>query len=120
MAKNKIEIKVDSYGEDCIKNLLELLTMYIDELPKELQEQLKIGAENGFCDFTVQDFFDMFPKHDFSKVECSHDNLTMVNKVLKKIEVIEYCGKEIQGFKTLYPEHFYLKYRGETIIGWQS
>ena len=108
---NKIEIELKDIK--LVKNLVELLEIHFNELPKQLQHQLKSISETGLNDFTADDFHKMFPDLDQSKIETSQISVISVNKLLKKCVCFG-----LEGEYVVHPEHFYLKYDGKTIIEW--
>lgn len=114
MAQNKINIELKDI--DLVKNLVELLEMHFEDLPTDLQSKLMQIEETGLNDFTADEFHSMFPHMDCKKVECTYPRTVKINKLLKKVVVIN--GYADRGEETLYPEHFYLRYDGRTIIEW--
>lgn len=116
MAKQQLKINIELKDIDLVKNLIEMLQVHFDELPKILQSQLKQISETGINDYTPKDFHNDYPDFDMSKLECSEIKFLSANKILKKIKVGLINGI----IETCYPEHFYLKYDGKTIIEWQE
>lgn len=112
MAKEQLKINIELRDIGLVKNLVELLELHFDNLPIELQNQLKEIEETGINDFTADDLHSMFPDFDGKKFECSHTFVTRINKILKRVNV--YQDGEIK----LYPEHFYLRYDNKSIIEW--
>jgi len=117
MSEIKIDINVKDIG--LVKNLTELLEKHFEDLPVELQESLKELSEKGIKDFTADTLKEMFSELEFKKVDTSIKNVYKVNKLLKKVVCFK-SGEHEEGdeFVTLYPETFYLKYDGKTIIEW--
>lgn len=116
MAKEQLKINIELKDIELIKNLVELLEMHFENLPTDLQFKLMQIEETGLNDFTADDFRSMFPDMDYEKVECTYPRTVKINKLLKKVVVIN--GYTDRGEETLYPEHFYLRYDGKTIIEW--
>lgn len=116
MAKEKLKINIELKDIDLVKNLVELLELHFDNLPIELQNQLKEIEQTGINDFTADDFNKMFTNIDYEKIECTYPRVLSINKILKK--VIIFNGYSDNGEEILYPEHFYLKYDGKAIIEW--
>ena len=108
--KNKIIIELKNI--ELVKNLIELLEIHFEDLPIDLQNKLKEVEETGLNDFRTEDFELIYPNIDKSKVDCSIDKVLSVNKILKKVTYYD------DSVKIIYPEHFYLRYDGKTIIGW--
>ena len=111
------KIKIELQDIKLVKNLLELLEMHFENLPIDLQNKLKEIEETGLNDFKAEDFELMYPNADYSKLDFSIDFssrkvLLSVNKILKKVTYYN------DGVKIIYPEHFYLRYDGKTIIEW--
>lgn len=107
MAQNKVNIELKDI--DLVKNLVELLEMHFEDLPTDLQSKLMQIEETGLNDFTADEFHLMFPHFDLDNFECSYLDVVKVNKILKKVVTLK---------ETLYPDHFYLRYDGKTIIEW--
>ena len=111
------KIKIELQDIELIKNLIELLEMHFENLPIDLQNKLKEIEETGLNDFTADDFKLMYPNADYSKLDFSIDFssqkvLLSVNKILKKVTYYN------DGVKVIYPEYFYLRHDGKTIIEW--
>ena len=111
------EIKIELKDIELIKNLVELLEMHFEDLPMNLQKKLKEIEDTGLNDFKAEDFELMYTNADYSKLDFSIDFssqkvLLSVNKILKKVTYYN------DGVKIIYPEHFYLRYDGKTIIEW--
>jgi len=109
------EVKIDIKNLDLFKNLVSLLEKHFDDLPKELQESLEEVSKNGVNDFTSDDFYEMFgiPNPELTETSFRTMNIISINKILKKVVFVENLEK-----LTEYPETFYLKYDGKTIIEW--
>lgn len=106
------KIKIELKDIELIKNLIELLEMYFEYLPIDLQKKLKEIEETGLNDFKAEDFKLMYPDADYSKLDFSIDKVLSINKILKKVVYYD------DGVKTIYPEHFYLRYDDKSIIEW--
>ena len=115
MSGSKLKVELDVKNIDLFKNLVELLEKHFDDLPVEIQDSLKTISKDGINDFTADDFFDMFPDRDSSKIETSFrtSKIMSINKILRK--VVFYEDDKI---KTEYPDSFYLKYDGISILEW--
>ena len=106
------EIKIELKDIELIKNLIELLEIHFEDLPIDLQNKLKEIEETGLNDFKTEYFELMYPNADYSKLDYSIDKVLSINKILKKVVYYD------DGVRTIYPEHFYLRYDGKTIIEW--
>lgn len=81
-------------------------------MSNEIKIELKDIEETGLNDFKTEDFELMYPNADYSKLDYSIDKVLSINKILKKVVYYD------DGVRTIYPEHFYLRYDGKTIIEW--
>jgi len=112
MLSNDLKIDIEIKDIDLVKNLVELLEKYIDDLPQELKNSLYQISGTGLNDFIADDLHNMYPNFDNKKYECSENKVISINKILGKVVVYD------NGEKILYPLNFYLKYDGITIIEW--
>ena len=112
--KNKINIEIDVKNTEPFKNFLDLISLYIDELPKELQISLKELADDGICDFTAESVHSMGVK----EIETSEGGTLILsaNKILKRIKYLN--DDKIQLEKHL--DHFWVKDKktNEIIYEW--
>lgn len=112
MLSNDLKIDIEIKDIALVKNLVELLEKYINDLPKELKNSLCEISGTGINDFTAEDLHNMYADFDGNKYQCSEDKVMRINKILGKVVVFDNVEK------TLYPVNFYLKYDGKTIIEW--
>ena len=112
MTSNDIKVNINIENISLVRNLIELLEKYIEELPQELQDSIYAISGNGLNDFEGEDLRSMYSDFDPSKVDCSEENVIKINKLLKKVVIFD------DGEKEIYPLSFFLKYDGETIIEW--
>lgn len=112
MIVNDLKIDIEIKDIDLVKNLVELLEKYINDLPKELKSSLYEISRTGINDFTADDLHNMYADFDGGKYQCSENKVIRINKILGKVVVFD------NGEKILYPVNFYLKYDGKTIIEW--
>jgi len=107
-----MEAKVTINGIEVIKDLLELLSKYKDELPMELQKSLELMANEGHGDIDNEYITTHYGN---AKIEHSleYEHIMSVNKMLKKVKVF-YGGN----IKILYPAFFWLKVNDEIIVQW--
>lgn len=112
MIVNDLKIDIEIKDIALVKNLVELLEKYINDLPKELKTSLYEISGTGINDFTADDLHNMYADFDGSKYQCSENKVISVNQILKKVVVYD------NGEKTLYPVNFYLKYDDKAIIEW--
>jgi len=86
METSKIEIELDLKNLDLFKNLVSLLEMHFEDLPKELQESLE-----DITDFKSEDFEYMFPDAKPELIETSFKTIriTSINKAIKRVKYFE-------------------------------
>ena len=131
MAKLTKKIEIDALGMDKVQTMIDLLDKYRDELPKELQVQLKELADCDACEINTESLWGMGVNaaHVKSYVDgVTVNGIVSVNVILKRLTVYPKrydgfdraeCNKGgfVESYK--YPSNFVMNdMEGNKVLGW--
>lgn len=132
MAKLTSTMTFDIQGLDKVKTLVDLLSKYKPDLPKQLVESLEDLADCDECELSCQDIFAKFGTTKLRAfvdgVECK--GVTSVNTVLKRVSFYtnfeshnaketEHKKRSFPDLSTTYPVKFSITNEsGDELMGW--
>ncbi len=128
MKITNIEVDVNVLNIDIIENLVELIEKHWEDMPKDLRDIINDAYENGFGDYTTDDFINDILKRDlyFPNITTSirdddivknkdlligDNGITKVNKWLKRIYLSD--GTILNDV-----EHFWIKADDTIVYEW--
>ena len=114
----KIIETLDLRNVDLVRNLIELLQTKFSELPKEIQESLMLIEEGGLNDIATDYFLNTYGYGFDYKNNFHSQEVTAVNKILKKVCYIDHDEDDNLIHKVEYPEHFWCSVNGKKVIEW--
>lgn len=109
-AKVQIEIK----DLEIFEHLVELINKHFDNLPKELQDNLKEVAENGISDIDADYVIRKYKKIDKIETNFKTNKILTVNKILKKVTYPDDKFNILED----YPASFFIKINDDVLVEW--
>ena len=100
-----LKINIELKDIDLVKNLVELLQTKFSELPKEIQDAIMLIEEIGINDIDVDKFIETYGYGVDYKNNFHSQQITLVNKILKKVCYVERGENNNILQKVEYPEH---------------
>ena len=125
MEASKMTIDINVKDIDLFKNLVSLLERHFDDLPEQLQNSLKDILDDNIDEIEAfdggyyinSDLTDFFLNVDTKFIDTDFKTTEIIN-VCGELKKVEYFDEKKRSRDIDYPEHFYLKYDGKTIIEW--
>lgn len=111
--KQELKLQIEVKDIESVNTFIEEVQKYYYDLPRELQATLVRFSEKGISGLGVDGFHSRFGKFEKFETSIETNKIIRLNEALKSVTYVD-DFKEI----TIYPETFWIKLDGKTVIQW--